>query len=63
MNGDTNGLKDFQKLVIANARHVKGLPVGTRAPNFELPNAAGKNISLSGQLKNGPVVLKFYRGE
>ncbi len=31
-------LKDFQKLVIANARHVKGLKVGDKAPDFILPD-------------------------
>lgn len=57
-----NELQDFQKLVIANAMHVKGLKVGDKAPDFVLPNALGKSISLSDALKLGPVVLKFYRG-
>lgn len=56
-------LKDFQKLVIANAMHVKGLKAGDKAPNFILPNAYGNFISLLDTLKTGPVVLKFYRGE
>lgn len=56
-------LKDFQKLVIANAAEVKGLAVGERAPDFSLPNASGKNISLSQALKSGIVIIKFYRGE
>ncbi|MCK0192045.1 peroxiredoxin-like family protein [Arenibacter sp. F20364] len=56
-------LKDFQKLVIANASEVKGLSKGDRAPNFSLPNASGKNISLSEALKSGIVIIKFYRGE
>lgn len=58
-----NKLQDFQKLVISNAFHVKGLKVGDRAPDFALPNAFGKVISLSDCLKSGPVVIKFYRGE
>lgn len=58
-----NELKAFQKLVIANAQHLKGMKVGDNAPNFILPNAFGKNISLSKSLKSGPVILKFYRGE
>ncbi len=56
-------LQDFQKLVIANAIHVRGLKVGERAPDFVLPNAFGNPISLSDCLKAGPVILKFYRGE
>ncbi|WP_339706700.1 peroxiredoxin family protein [uncultured Kriegella sp.] len=57
------GLQEFQKLVIANASQVKGLAVGDRAPNFILPNAFGKPISLYDVLKNDIVILKFYRGE
>lgn len=56
-------LQDFQKLVIANAAQAKGLSVGDKAPDFTLPNALGKNISLSDVLKSWVVVLKFYRGE
>lgn len=56
-------LKDFQKRVIANAQHVKGLKKGEKAPDFTLPNAVGKEVSLSGILNLGPVILKFYRGE
>ncbi|MDY6978844.1 MAG: peroxiredoxin-like family protein [Pseudomonadota bacterium] len=39
-----------------------GLDVGMKAPDFTLPNAFGEPVSLYGQLKNGPVVLVFYRG-
>jgi sulfatase modifying factor 1 len=39
-----------------------GLKVGERAPDFILPNAFGKPVSLSEQLAKGPVVLTFYRG-
>ncbi len=56
-------LKEFQKLVVANAQDVKGLEIGEKAPDFTLPNATGKLISLSQCLKSGPVILKFYRGE
>lgn len=55
-------LQEFQKLVIANANNVKGLKVGDKAPDFELPNAIGKVVSLSQCLAAGPVILKFYRG-
>jgi peroxiredoxin len=56
-------LKDFQKLVIANASGVKGLSEGDKAPDFSLPNALGKKITLSDTLKSGIVIIKFYRGE
>lgn len=39
-----------------------GLKVGDTAPDFTLGNADGKKISLSSKLKEGPVVLIFYRG-
>ena len=40
-----------------------GLAVGERAPNFRLPNAAGKDVELAERLAAGPVVLSFYRGD
>ena len=39
-----------------------GLKVGTKAPDFSLKNPNGKTVKLSAQLKNGPVILTFYRG-
>lgn len=39
-----------------------GLKVGQKAPDFVLPDAYGKKVSLYSQLKNGPVILTFYRG-
>jgi hypothetical protein len=38
------------------------LKEGDRAPEFVLPNAIGAQVSLSGLLQKGPVVLSFYRG-
>ncbi len=35
---------------------------GDRAPDFSLPAADGAEVSLGGLLKDGPVVLAFYRG-
>ena len=40
----------------------EGLKEGTLAPDFSGMDQNGENISLSDQLKNGPVVLIFYRG-
>lgn len=56
-------LQDFQKLVIAHASQVTGMKVRDKAPDFVLPNAIGKAVSLSQCLTVGPVILKFYRGE
>jgi peroxiredoxin len=36
--------------------------VGGEAPEFSLPNARGNLVSLSEQLKHGPIVATFYRG-
>ena len=36
--------------------------VGVLAPDFELPDARGRNVRLSDRLANGPAILSFYRG-
>lgn len=36
--------------------------VGDAAPAFTLPNAVGKDISSADLLKEGPIVVVFYRG-
>ena len=36
---------------------------GDRAPDFTLPDANGRSVTLSSLLKTGPVVFTFYRGE
>jgi hypothetical protein len=36
--------------------------VGQAAPDFTLPNADGRSVSLTGLRARGPVVLSFYRG-
>jgi peroxiredoxin len=40
-----------------------GLSVGDKAPDFELPDATGRQVRLTELLRDGPVVLVFYRGE
>lgn len=39
-----------------------GLKVGQHAPDFTLPDAHGNQVRLYDFLKQGPVVLAFYRG-
>jgi peroxiredoxin len=34
--------------------------VGAKAPDFSLPNQDRQNVTLSDELKNGPVVLAFF---
>lgn len=40
----------------------KSLKVGDQAPAFTLQNAVGKSVSSAELLKNGPLVISFYRG-
>ncbi len=39
----------------------KALKEGEQAPDFTLPDALGKVVTLSHLLKQGPVVITFYR--
>lgn len=36
--------------------------VGDTAPDFTLNDYAGRSVSLSAKLAEGPVILGFYRG-
>jgi cytochrome oxidase Cu insertion factor (SCO1/SenC/PrrC family) len=38
-----------------------GVKIGDKAPDFNLTDQAGKERSLAGLLKNGPVALVFFR--
>ena len=40
----------------------QGLSIGSRAPDFELPDGNGKLHALADSIGNGNVVLIFYRG-
>ncbi len=42
--------------------HRYSINLGDKAPDFTLPNAHGEEKSLSDFLKDGPVILSFYRG-
>jgi len=41
---------------------VPGIDIGERAPDFTLPDANGRPVSLADRLTAGPVVVSFYRG-
>ena len=47
---------------LAKSMPSPGLKLGEKAPDFTLKNAFGQKVKLSTALKNGPVILSFYRG-
>ncbi len=51
----------FEKLHSSDTAE-SAIAVGEIAPNFTLPDATGKTVSLHSRLDEGPVVLSFYRG-
>jgi peroxiredoxin len=53
-----DGVEELRQSGIMN----KVLKEGDAAPDFTLGNALKKNVSLAALLKNGPVVLTWYRG-
>lgn len=57
---DTLGIA-FVKLMASDAGS-NAVKAGDTAPDFELPGVLGGEVHLSTLLKDGPVVLNFYRG-
>jgi len=51
----------IQAVIDANITK-NALQVGSKAPAFMLKNATGDRVSLYDELKNGPVILMWYRG-
>ncbi len=49
--------------LIATGIEEQSLHAGDHAPDFTLPDARGGDVALAALLKNGPVVLTFYRGD
>lgn len=56
------GIRGFIKEIAAMGIEEQALKAGQTAPDFTLPNAKGERVSLSESLKEGPVVVVFYRG-
>jgi peroxiredoxin len=59
-------LEGFGRLVAGQAAvdySARAPKVGDRAPDFTLRDQLGRQVSLAGELEQGPVVLIFYRGE
>jgi peroxiredoxin len=52
----------IEQLITSRAAE-KALKEGAQAPDFTLPDALGTVVTLSHLLKQGPVVIAFYRGE
>jgi len=53
--------ESFAQLNVSNVAD-NALAVGASAPDFLLPEACGATVSLYERLRQGPVVLSFYRG-
>src|SRR5207248_9322463 len=54
-------LSPIEQLIASKAVE-KALKEGTQAPDFTLPDALGNPVTLSHLLRQGPVVISFYRG-
>ena len=58
VNNINAAIKEVQDSgILANAKNE-----GDAAPDFTLPDAAGHEVNLHALLKQGPVVLTWYRG-
>lgn len=53
----------LQSLFLSAQMAPKGLNVNDKAPEFTAKSQMGTSISLKNELKKGPVVLIFYRGQ
>lgn len=64
-NAPAEKIEEYNKgiqAVIKSGMVKKALKTGDKAPDFTLKNATGKDVSLSSLLKDGPVILTWYRG-
>jgi peroxiredoxin len=60
---DALGIMEADTKRLEAAKLVKrALPQGAVAPDFILPDAQGKLVRLQSLLRDGPVVIVFYRG-
>ncbi len=65
LNADEEKKKDYAagiQAIIDDGVLEKAMNKGDKAPNFKLKNAKGESVTLYDELKNGPVVLIWYRG-
>lgn len=61
--GEVTELISAEVATVDESGDAPGLRVDDVAPDFALPDAIGNCVQLSDVLKQGPVVLSFYRGE
>ena len=59
---EEEGITDPEHAPPIETEHESAIQIGSKAPDFELPNADGDMRRLSDILDRGPVVLSFYRG-
>lgn len=59
---ETEVMDRAAKELAATGHAERATNVGDIAPGFSLPNAIGETVALNDLLRNGPVVLSFYRG-
>ena len=52
----------ISSIIAQDIKDVKGLEVGTIAPDFSAVDAGSNTFKLNKALKEGPVVIIFYRG-
>ena len=50
------------EMLVQSGAADKALKEGQKVPDFTLPDSHGQEVTLSELLKNGPVVITFYRG-
>lgn len=50
-------------MIVHAQQSPKGLLVNDKAPGFKAKDQSGKTVNLEEELKKGPVVLVFYRGQ
>ncbi|WP_047247383.1 peroxiredoxin-like family protein [Maribacter thermophilus] len=56
------GVDDIIAKAKAFQQGENAIKIGEKAPDFELPDPLGNQISLSSLLNEGPLVITFYRG-
>lgn len=65
-SADPQKINDYEEgidLVRESGVLERALNVGDSAPDFTLPDAAGRDVNLADLLADGPVVMIWYRGE
>lgn len=59
---ETSGFAQDNNITTRKVEEAKGLEVGIKAPQFITIDADSNTFNLQEALKNGPIVIVFYRG-